>query len=185
MTAVMTQVKEIDAATLRGMLDAGEAVLIDVREPDEHARERIAGSRLIPLSRFDPSAVTAARGGKVVLHCKGGRRSAEAAARLAGAGREDVLSLKGGIDAWKSAGLPVESNTRLPIPIMRQVQIVVGVCVLAGSVLAYFVSPWFLALTGFFGAGLLFAGATGTCGLAAVLGIMPWNRAFRIQACER
>jgi rhodanese-related sulfurtransferase len=99
---------------------------------------------------------------------------------MAASGRGEVLSLRGGIDAWKAAGLPIAENRRVPIPIMRQVQLVVGAMVLAGSVLAWLVSPWFLALTGFFGAGLLFAGATGTCGLAAVLGLMPWNR---VAAC--
>ena len=40
-------------------------------------------------------------------------------------------------------------------------------------------SPWFLILTGFFGAGLLFAGLTGTCGMATMLAYLPWNRVFR------
>jgi len=61
------------------------------------------------------------------------------------------------------------------MPIMRQVQVVVGFMVLLSSALAALVSPWFLLLTGFFGAGLLFAGLTGTCGMAALLGRMPWN----------
>jgi hypothetical protein len=47
--------------------------------------------------------------------------------------------------------------------------------VLVGVGLGLTVSPWFLALSAFFGAGLTFAGATGTCGLALVLMKMPWN----------
>lgn len=173
---------EVSPDTLRGWLDRNEALLLDVREPDEHARERISGSRLVPLSRFDPAALPAANGKHLVVHCKSGRRAAEAAARLKAAGHREVLNLAGGIDAWKSAGLPVEANLKLPISIMRQVQIVVGLAVLAGSILAATVSPWFLVLTGFFGTGLLFAGATGMCGMAAMLGAMPWNRAFRSGA---
>lgn len=172
-------IAEVDARTLRTWLDRKEAVLIDVREPDEHAREHIEGSRLVALSRFDPSAVPASNGTRVVVHCKSGRRAAEACGRLMATGRRDVLSLAGGIEGWKAAGLPVEANARLPISIMRQVQIVVGAGVVAGSILAAAVSPWFLLLTGFFGAGLIFAGSTGTCGMAAMLGAMPWNRAFR------
>lgn len=174
-------ISEVDASTVSGWLSRGEAVLIDVREADEHARERIEGSTLVALSRFDPAAIPAAGGKRLVVHCKSGRRAAEACARLSASGRTGAVSLKGGIDGWKAAGLPVLGNARLPISIMRQVQIVVGVMVLVGSALAALVSPWFLLLTGFFGAGLLFAGATGTCGLAAVLGRMPWNRALCVR----
>ncbi len=51
-----------------------------------------------------------------------------------------------------------------------------GVSLLAGVALGTLVSPWFLAIAAFFGAGLTFAGATGTCGLGLVLLRMPWNR---------
>lgn len=171
-------IRELDPAALKRLIDEGRAIVVDVREPDEHAAERIAGAMLNPLSRFDPGAVPASSEGReVVLHCRGGRRSAEAAARLIAAGHARVTHLKGGLEAWKAAGQPVERAAgRVPISIMRQVQIVVGSMVLLSSVLAWLVSPWFLVLTGFFGAGLLFAGASGTCGLALVLSRMPWNR---------
>lgn len=175
-TITQTASQEVDARTLREWLDADSALVVDVREPEEFAREHIPGARLIPLSAFEPSRIPA--GAMVVLHCRSGRRSAEAAARLASTGRCDVLQLKGGIEAWKAAGLPVEENPRVPISIIRQVQLVVGTLVLATSILAALVSPWFLLLTGFFGAGLVFAGATGTCGMASALALMPWNRAF-------
>ncbi|MBL8747018.1 MAG: rhodanese-like domain-containing protein [Phycisphaerae bacterium] len=186
MSQIQASTNEVDAATARGWVDRGEAVLIDVREADEHAREHIAGSKLVALSGFDPAKIPAANGSRIVVHCKSGRRGAEACGRLAAAGYRDVLNLKGGIEGWKAAGYPVVADARMPISIMRQVQVVVGAVVLVGSVLAAMVSPWFLVLTGFFGAGLLFAGATGTCGLAAVLGWMPWNRVFRTSVtCGR
>jgi hypothetical protein len=56
------------------------------------------------------------------------------------------------------------------------VQLIAGSMVLTGVVLGTLVNPWWLALSAFFGAGLTFAGATGTCGLAVVLLKMPWNR---------
>ena len=59
---------------------------------------------------------------------------------------------------------------------MRQVQIVAGSLVLTGVVLGALVSPGFYALSGFVGAGLLFAGASGFCGMARLLAFMPWNR---------
>ncbi|MFN7019974.1 MAG: rhodanese-like domain-containing protein [Phycisphaerales bacterium] len=162
-------------------LRSGEAVLIDVREQDEHARERIPGAKLLPLSRFDASQARelAKPGQKIVLHCRSGRRSADAqrmAAPLSEAGAT-VLSMAGGIEAWKREALPVEVDTRVSgISVMRQVQMVIGVGVLAGSALAWLVHPAFLALPAFFGAGLTFAGATGTCALATLIGRMPWNR---------
>jgi rhodanese-related sulfurtransferase len=173
---------EVEAATVREWMERGEALVVDVREPDEHARERIEGAVLMPLSRFNAAALPRPDGRRVVFHCKGGRRAAEAVARARSAGIAECLNLKGGIEGWKSAGLPVEFNARVPISIMRQVQITAGSMVLMGSVLAWLVSPWFLVLSGFFGAGLVFAGVSGTCGLAAVLGAMPWNRGMRCEA---
>ena len=63
---------------------------------------------------------------------------------------------------------------------MRQVQIAAGSLVLAGVLLGAFVAPGFYALSGFVGAGLLFAGVSGFCGMARLLAVMPWNR--RAQA---
>jgi len=62
------------------------------------------------------------------------------------------------------------------IPVMRQVQITAGSLVVLGVALAA-VSPWFLALSAFVGCGLVFAGATGWCGMAKLLALMPWNKA--------
>ena len=79
--------KPITEATPRQVqqwLRSGETVLIDVREPDEHAREHIAGSRLIPLSRFDAAqaASCAKPGQRIALHCRSGMRSMDASRRL-------------------------------------------------------------------------------------------------------
>jgi hypothetical protein len=59
---------------------------------------------------------------------------------------------------------------------MRQVQIFVGSLAAAGAILALAVNPWFAILPLFLGCGLLFAGISGTCGMALLLGRMPWNR---------
>lgn len=172
----------IRPAEALALLRRGEARLIDVREPDEFAAEHIDGARNLPLSRFDPASLAASGATPTIFHCKSGRRSREALTRAAAAGHTAARSLEGGIDAWKSSGFPTIALARAPIAIMRQVQIVVGAAVLAGSIAAWLISPWFLAVTGFFGAGLLFAGLSGTCALAAVLGVMPWNRALRAPA---
>jgi hypothetical protein len=54
--------------------------------------------------------------------------------------------------------------------------------VLTGVALGVLVNPWFLAVAAFFGAGLTFAGTTGTCGLALVLMKMPWNRPLALPS---
>lgn len=170
---------EVSPSEVRTWVQEGRAVLVDVREPDEHARERIDGARLMPLSAFDPqeAAALAGHGQIVVFHCKSGRRSADAFARATSCG-VPAANMTGGIDGWKQAGLPVEVNTRVSrISIMRQVQLVVGLGVLTGSALGAFVHVGFIGLAAFFGAGLTFAGATGTCMLASLLAKMPWNRA--------
>lgn len=153
------------------------ATLVDVREPDEHARERIPGARNLPLSTLD-EADLAVHGGKPVLfHCRSGARTQGNAQRLAAkAGLCEAYVVEGGLQAWKRAGLPVAEDRRQPLELMRQVQIAAGSMVVLGVLLGVLVAPAFLALAGFVGAGLVFAGVTGTCGLARVLRLMPWNR---------
>ena len=95
------------------------------------------------------------------------------AAYLIRAGRRPRV-LEGGMTAWRRARSPCAGPQRLPVD--RQVQLIAGVMVLTGVTLGTLVNPWFLAISAFFGAGLTFAGATGTCGLALLLLRMPWNR---------
>lgn len=149
-------------------------MLVDVREADEHRHERIAGAVLVPLSKFRPEAIAHLPGQRIVIHCKSGRRGADACRMAADLG---ALNLAGGIEAWKRDGLPVVRGGGVGISVLRQVQMVVGVMVLASVALGYLVHPGFLGIAAFFGAGLTFAGATGFCGLAAVLSAMPWNKA--------
>ncbi|MDX2119249.1 MAG: rhodanese family protein [Planctomycetota bacterium] len=163
-------------------MSRGEAVLLDVREPDEFAHERIAGATLLPLSKFDAAAALALAkpNQRLIVQCKSGKRATDACQRilpLESAG--NVVLLTGGIEGWKAAGLPTVLGTGTSgISIMRQVQLVVGVLSLVGSVLAWFVHPAFVGIPAFLGAGLTFAGATGTCALATILGMMPWNKGF-------
>ena len=94
------------AELLQAMRD-GKVLLIDVREPDEFAAERIPGAFLYPLSSFDPGWIPAATPTRsVVFQCGSGKRSANAAAQYVGAGAHKAAHLAGGIAAWKAAGLP-------------------------------------------------------------------------------
>jgi rhodanese-related sulfurtransferase len=102
----MTTITQATPAAVRDALISGEILLVDVREPNEYAVERIHGALLYPLSTFDPKAIPAA-GRKVVLQCAGGVRSMRAAQALVAAGHSQVINLDGGINAWKAAGLPL------------------------------------------------------------------------------
>lgn len=169
--------KTIDAATLKQWLDAGEAVLVDVREPAEYAAESIAGAALMPLASVNKAALPSCAGKKLVIHCRKGARGGSACEKLLAEDPNlEIFNLEGGISAWTAAGYPVQCSGKFFLPLDRQVQLTIGLCVLTGSLLAYFVSPAFFLLTGFFGAGLTFAGLTGFCGLAIVMARMPWNQ---------
>ena len=171
--------KTLDPHAAHRLLDDG-ALLVDIRDADEHARERIPGARCIPLAQLASSPRLGEADGVVLFHCRSGMRtSANAATLEAAAGGATAYLVEGGIDAWKQAGLPVACDARAPLELMRQVQIAAGSLVLLGTLLAATVSPWFLLLTGFLGAGLLFAGLSGFCGMALLLARMPWNRALR------
>jgi rhodanese-related sulfurtransferase len=165
------------------LVDDG-AVLVDVREADEHARERVPGVRHMPLSKLDDAELATRDGKAVLFHCRSGARTAANAGRLAAkiGGTCDAFIVEGGLDAWKKAGLPVIADRSQPLELQRQVQIGAGSITLIGALLAVFISPWFLAVPLFVGAGLVFAGVTGFCGLARVLMLAPWNQTLQTRA---
>jgi rhodanese-related sulfurtransferase len=172
---MLTPISPRDAA---GLIEAGHALLVDVREAGEFAARHIPAALSRPLSLPDAGPLLCSPGVQMIFTCQTGRRTAANAGRLAALvpqGRGLVLD--GGVDAWARAGLPVAGNdARLPLPLMRQVQIVAGLLVLAGVLLAITVAPAFIGLSAFVGAGLAFAGLSGWCGMARLLAVMPWNR---------
>jgi rhodanese-related sulfurtransferase len=160
-------------------LAAGTAVLVDIREPVEHAREAIPGARSSPLSSYGAHSLQGFQSENapaVIFHCQSGKRTSDNAERLRTCDAPELYILEGGLTGWKSAGFATRVDRSKPIEIQRQVQIAAGSLVLTGLALAYLVSPWFLALSAFVGTGLVFAGVSGWCGMAKMLGLMPWNR---------
>ncbi|MGI9421639.1 MAG: rhodanese-like domain-containing protein [Hyphomicrobiaceae bacterium] len=168
--------RKVSPETVREWLDQEKAVLIDVREPDEYVREHIPEAHLVPLSGFSPEDFPHEHDKVAVFHCRSGGRTEAAAAQILRTGFKDVYQLDGGLQAWRQAGLSVNENRRVPISIMRQVQVAAGSLVVLGVILSLLVSPWFMALTAFVGAGLVFAGVSGICTMANILARMPWNR---------
>ena len=97
------QIKEIGPEELSRMQQAGEDfTLIDVREPDVHAKGMIAGAVAMPrgILERDIDQVTTDKNRKIVLYCAGGFRSALAALSLKSMGFNDVISLSGGYRGW-------------------------------------------------------------------------------------
>ena len=90
------------------LLAEGRILLIDVREPDEYAMERIPGALLYPLSTFDAEHLPAEGQRVVVFHCAADGRSLTAA-RLRKAAGQPAAHMAGGITAWKALGLPTVS----------------------------------------------------------------------------
>ena len=173
--SIVSVLKSVSPERAAQLVRAG-AALVDVRESEEHARERIPGARHHALSTIDVQSPARPGDEVLIFHCKSGGRTNAAAAKLASAAACEAYVLEGGIEAWKRAGLPVASAERRPIGMMRQVQIAAGSLVLLGAVLGFLVSPLFYLVSALVGAGLVFAGASGFCGLARVLSLMPWNR---------
>ena len=164
---------KISPAEAHRLIEAG-AALIDIRRPDEHARERIAGARNVPLDKLSKDS---APGDVLIFHCRSGMRTAQAASALSqAADGRDCYIVEGGISGWGNAGLPVETVRGAPIEMQRQVMIAAGSLVLLGTLMAMLVAPGWAWLALVVGAGLTFAGISGFCGMAHVLAMMPWTR---------
>ena len=183
----------VDPREAQRLLKSGAAQLVDVREVDEFRREHVPGAALHPTSCFSVTGFPAPHsGGRTLILCRSGNRATKVTEAMRAAGRTDVCCITGGLAAWSAAGLPVARNAKAPMPLVRQVMIVAGTAIAGFTALGAFVNPWFLAIAGFMGCGLAFAGLTGICPMATVLGKMPWNRASAIvpsantpaQACS-
>lgn len=99
-------IKTIDPQTLKGWMAEGKAILVDVREAGEVARERIPHAHHMPLSNFNPAGLPAHSGKFVVYHCASGGRTAQFGSQLASVTQaaNDVFHLAGGIMSWKMQG---------------------------------------------------------------------------------
>lgn len=169
-------IKSITPEEARNAVDRG-AMLVDIRETDEHAREHIPGAENVPLARIGDLPECQR---PVIFHCRSGMRTQASAPVLeAAAAGVPCFILDGGIEAWRAEGLPTALDRGQPLELMRQVQLAAGGLALAGALLGLFAALPFLWLSAFVGAGLMLAGATGWCGMAKLLRLMPWNRRLR------
>ncbi|MEI6221820.1 MAG: rhodanese-like domain-containing protein [bacterium] len=171
--------QSITVQELKSVLDQGkreDILVLDVRTPAEHRGERILGVTNIPVQEIGKHLDELKKYKQVYVHCASGNRSGSACVQMAQYGLPNAINVSGGITEWKKEGFPVLSSGKQVIPVMRQVQIIAGSLVLLGVILSLVIHPGFIYLSGFVGAGLLFAGLSGFCTMAVVLEKMPWNR---------
>lgn len=165
----------------QALIASGRATLIDVREPDEFRSGHIPYALSVPLAQVAQvvERLHLADDALVIFQCQKGGRGERACDAVPPQLSGRVRNLAGGLDAWRTAGLPVTGTAPDGISIFRQVQIGAGTLVLLGVLLgaAGFAPGYYAA--GFFGFMLVFAGWSGWCGMALLLQRMPWNRAAR------
>jgi rhodanese-related sulfurtransferase len=169
-------VATISPCELAALIDRGEVnKIIDVRTPAEFREVHVPQAQNVPLDSVNRDAVGETTRPTYFI-CQAGGRSAKACQKVIDAGITNVVSVDGGTKAWAEAGLPVVRGTKT-ISLERQVRIAAGSLVLTGAALAWGGHPYFLGLSAFVGAGLVFAGVTDTCGMGMLLARMPWNKA--------
>jgi NADPH-dependent 2,4-dienoyl-CoA reductase/sulfur reductase-like enzyme/rhodanese-related sulfurtransferase len=155
------------------------ALLLDVRSPAEFRSGRVQGAVNLPLENVNATTVHALLQGReqatVLLLCASGGRARTAAQRLAASGLK-TLVVQGGTNSCAQAGLPMDKDAGGMISVERQVRIAAGLLVATGVVLGTWVHPGFYGLSGFIGAGLVFAGVTDWCGMGLLLARAPWNK---------
>ena len=99
----MPETLELTPQEASRLVKAEEAVLIDVREPEEYAIARIDGARLIPMQTIPEELQKLkelAGDSKLAILCHHGVRSLQVASWLRGQGLENCYSVAGGIDRW-------------------------------------------------------------------------------------
>lgn len=189
-TIIIPTMKTITPRQLNERLQQDEKLhLLDVRTPAEHAEIHVPGVKLIPLDRLDAGQLAGLNGfakdQPVFLLCRSGSRAKQAAQQLENGGFSQCQVVEGGTLAWAEAGLPVNRGTGSVMSLERQVRIAAGAIVLTGALLVQFVDPAFIWLSGFVGAGLMFAGITDTCAMGMLIAKLPWNQRGNGSCCTK
>jgi rhodanese-related sulfurtransferase len=169
----------VSPAEVKALLER-QVMMIDIRDRDEWDREHIPAARCMPLANITPDCLSEealSQTDTVVFHCQSGIRTEQSKEQLkASVHPASALIMQGGLNAWKAAGYKVIIDHRQPFPLMRQVQITAGTLILGGTLAGALLTPLIYIIPGFVGAGLIFAGVSGWCGMAKLLSVMPWNR---------
>uniref|UniRef100_A0AAU2JZS4 Rhodanese-like domain-containing protein n=1 Tax=Streptomyces sp. NBC_00049 TaxID=2903617 RepID=A0AAU2JZS4_9ACTN len=158
-----------------------ELTVVDVRTPGEFASGHLPDAVNIPLDRIGralPDLREAAGRRPLLVVCASGARAQHAVATLVSHG-VDASILTGGTTAWSAEGHPLdrpEGRLRTVWAMERQVRFTAGSIVLLGLALGLLVHPAFQLLSAAIAGGLVFSALSNTCGMAVVLGRLPFNQ---------
>src|SRR5687767_1361645 len=163
--AKFARCQSISPRELQSRLSRNERLqLIDVREFAEFAAGRIAGARLLPLAEIESRADELDRSIPLVCVCRSGKRSAQAAAKLAALGFDNLAQLEGGLNAWEQSNLPLARDAHAPWSLERQVRLALGLFVISGLALSL-VWPVAIVVSWIIGVGMVFTSIIDWCGM--------------------
>lgn len=91
------------------LINSRNAIIVDVRTPEEFASGSLPGARNVPVDKFDQKLRELKKDKPVIVVCASGSRAGRAAAQLRAGGFGEVYVLAGGVAAWREAGLPIRS----------------------------------------------------------------------------
>ncbi|WP_107772255.1 rhodanese-like domain-containing protein [Nocardioides sediminis] len=175
-------VQSIGVPEVQSLIQEANTLVLDVRTPGEFETAHIDGAVNIPVDQLDPHLreIVHNAGGTMVLVCQSGGRAEQAADKLSKEGKDDLVLLEGGMNAWQQAGAPVRRGEVQRWALERQVRLVAGSIVLA-SVGASAFFPRTKWLGAGVGGGLVFAAVSNSCMMASLLSKLPYNRG---AACD-
>jgi len=104
----MVNIDAVDAVKLIN----NDAVVVDLRSSDAHARGHIVNARSIPSDELDAKLSTLSKSKPIIAVCDSGISSTRAVNTLRQKGFESVYGLKGGMNSWSQAGLPVVTGKK-------------------------------------------------------------------------
>lgn len=175
-----TTMKTISPRELFDLKQQDESIeLIDVRTPLEFREVHVDFAENVPLDSLNVNELEKGRNGSagkpLYVICRSGTRGSKACQKFVNAGLDHVVNVEGGTSAWDEAGLPVVRGKKA-MSLERQVRIAAGFLVLVGVILGFAIHPALFGISGFVGAGLMFAGITDTCAMGMLIAKMPWNQ---------
>lgn len=91
------------------LINSRNAIIVDVRTPEEFAKGSLPGARNVPADKFDEKLRDIKKDKPLIVVCATGSRAGRIAAQLRAGGFGEVYVLAGGLAAWREAGLPVRS----------------------------------------------------------------------------
>lgn len=166
----------LKSTAVRDMLSNHNVILIDIRSGSEYDTEHIDGALNISVDNLDKFDFSDK---EVIFYCFSGMRTKNNTSALGKLKAQNHYIIDGGITDWKKLGYPTIRKIKSSIPLIQQVHIAISLILLISLILIMSISNWFLLIILFMALGLMFAGLTGSCGMALLLSKMPWNKPIK------